>query len=221
MADATQLNAQTSTLEIPPEVAVSTCQMPDPLRILREEHALQNELCDLLEAIADGLPHQFDRSLAQVSVSLLETGMPGHMRLEEEALFPMLRRRIPIDHQLHSALACLEHEHDRDGAALVEIIDGLRSAIDAGSVTNPDMLGYMLRGFFDSQRRHIAWEEAVVLPAAETILSPEDLGVLQDWVMRSGHPRCCNQSVIALRQARAGSSVCSSCPSSKPARPAN
>lgn len=195
----------------------TTCQAPDPLGILREEHALQNELCDLLEAIADGLPHVFDAALAHVSISILETGMPSHMRLEEEALFPLLRRRLPEKHALHSALDCLEHEHDRDGAALVEIVDALRSAITDGRVANPDMLGYMLRGFFEGQRRHIAWEEAVVLPAATDILDQNDLRELQDWVMRSGHPRCSKQSVVALRQAREGSTLCSGCPGGKPA----
>lgn len=199
-----------------PGANASTCQLPDPLGILREEHALQNELCDLLEAIADGLPHQFDQALALVSVSILETGMPGHMRLEEEALFPLLRRRVPESHSLQSALECLEHEHDRDGASLIEIVDALRSAMESGSVANPDMLGYMLRGFFDSQRRHIAWEEAVVLPAARDVLTAQDLGELQDWVMASGHPRCCHQSIVALRQAREGSEVCKACPSARP-----
>jgi hemerythrin-like domain-containing protein len=190
-----------------------TCNAPDPIRILREEHALQNELCDLLEAIADGLPHHFDRSLALVSVSILETGMPSHMRLEEEALFPLLRRRVAESHPLQSALTCLEDEHDRDGAALVEIAEALRSAIDGGSIANPEMLGYMLRGFFESQRRHIAWEEAVVLPIAEAVLTPDDLSSLQKWVMQSEHPRCCQQSVIALRTARAGAGtvLCSTC----------
>ncbi|MEQ1669511.1 MAG: hemerythrin domain-containing protein [Hyphomicrobium sp.] len=196
--------------------AGSTCQAPDPLGILREEHALQNELCDLLEAIADGLPHQFDRSLASVAVSILETGVPGHMRLEEEALFPLLRRRVPENHALHSALACLEDEHDRDGASLVEIIEALRSAIASGGVPNPDMLGYMLRGFFDSQRRHIAWEEAVVLPTADTVLTANDLGELQDWVMQSGHPRCCRQSIVTLRKAREGADLCRDCAVARP-----
>lgn len=195
----------------PGETQGASCPKPDPLRILREEHALQNELCDLLEAIADGLPKRFDDALALVSVSLLESGLPSHMRLEEEALFPLLRRRVSGDHPLHMALVCLESEHDRDGAILVEIIDGLKTAIADGEVRNADMLGYMLRGFFESQRRHIAWEEAVLLPVAETVLTVDDLREMQDWVMRSGHPRCPQQSVIALRRARDGLSLCQTC----------
>lgn len=194
----------------------STCQEPDPIGLLREEHALQNELCNLLETLADGLPHQFDRALAQVSISILETGMPSHMRLEEEALFPLLRQRVPDSHPMHSALSCLEHEHDRDGAAVVEIADALRSAISLGRVANPDMLGYMLRGFFDSQRRHIAWEEAVVLPTARDVLTAADLRAIQAWIMASDHPRCSRQSIVALRAARAGSSLCATCQSASP-----
>lgn len=200
---------------VPSDKDVATCLVPDPLGILREEHALQNELCDLLEAIADRLPHQFDTSLALVSISMLENGLPSHMRLEEEALFPLLRQRAAHDHPLHSALDCLEHEHDRDGSTLLEITDALRDAIKASTPANPDMLGYMLRGFFESQRRHIAWENTVVLPAAREMLTASDLAQLQDWVMKSDHPRCCRQSIVALRQARQGMDVCSDCPGSR------
>lgn len=197
------------------EASAHTCQLPDPLRIVREEHALQNELCDLLEAIANDLPYRFDRALAEVSVSILETSLPGHMRLEEEALFPLLRARVTDDHPLQPALNCLGDEHNRDGAILVEIIDGLRSAIASGGSKNPEMLGYMLRGFFDSQRRHIAWEDQVILPTAATILTIDDLKSLQDWVMRSGHPRCCQQSIVAIRNARDGAGVCATCTHSR------
>jgi hemerythrin-like domain-containing protein len=201
------------------EIITTTCRSPDPLAILREEHALQLELCGLLESIADGLPHQFDGSLANVAISILEQGMPSHMRLEEEALFPLLKARIPEGHALFSALQCLEQEHERDGAALLEIVDAIRSAIADGHVANPDMLGYMLRGFFEGQRRHIAWEDAVVLPAARDVLNHDDLRALQDWVMRSGHPRCVKQSTIALKVAREGADVCRSCSAARPIHP--
>lgn len=188
-----------------------TCTVPDPLGILCEEHALQNELCDLLEAIADGLPHRFDPQLALVSISMLETGLPSHMRLEEEALFPLLQKRAASDHSLQSALLCLAQEHDRDGATLLEITEGLREAVSQGRPSNPDMLGYMLRGFFESQRRHIAWEDTIVLPAAREVLTAADLAHMQDWIMTSDHPRCCRQSIVDLRKARRGTDVCVDC----------
>lgn len=194
-----------------------TCQTPDPIGLIAEEHALQRELCDLLEAIADGLPQSFDTSLATIAVSILEGSVPRHMRLEEEALFPVLRDRVALEDPLHSVLTCLEEEHARDGASLVELTDGLKTAAQQGSVTNPDMLGYMLRGYFDSQRRHIAWEDRVVLPVARQVLTKGDLASLQAWIMASDHPRCLQQSVIAIRSARTERSVCDRCPSAKSA----
>ena len=37
------------------------------------------------------------------------------------------------------------------------------------------MLGYMLRGFFERYRRHIHWENTLVMPLARLRLTPGDL----------------------------------------------
>lgn len=196
------------------QAAGSACRTPDPIGLIEEEHALQRELCDLLEALADGLPHNFDKALALIAVSILEGSVPRHMRLEEEALFPRLRLRVGEDDPLNAALACLQEEHDRDGAASVELIDALRTAATDGFASNPNMLGYMLRGYFDSQRRHIAWEDRVVLPRARQALTAADLAALQAWIMTSDHPRCSHQSILAIRSARSAGGVCEACPNS-------
>ena len=208
-------NDQTPTPAASPPVG-PVCRTPDPIGLIAEEHALQLELCDLLESLADGLPHSFDNALAVIAVSILEGSVPRHMRLEEEALFPMLRDRVAADHPLQAALACLEEEHERDGATLVELTDILKSAAQDGCVANADMLGYILRGFFDGQRRHIAWEDRVVLPVARQVLTADDLASLQTWIMASDHPRCSQQSIVAIRNARSQRSPCAGCPSSKP-----
>ena len=199
------------------QAAGSACRTPDPIGLIEEEHALQRELCDLLEALADGLPHSFDKALALIAVSILEGSVPRHMRLEEEALFPRLRVRVGQDDPLNAALMCLEEEHDRDGASSVELIDALRTAATDGFASNPDMLGYMLRGYFDSQRRHIAWEDRVVLPRARQALTDVDLTALQAWIMTSDHPRCSHQSILAIRRARSVGGVCEACPNAGPA----
>ncbi len=192
------------------------CRTPDPIGLISEEHALQRELCDLLEALADGLPHSFDKALAVIAVSILEGSVPRHMRLEDEALFPVLRTRVATDDPLHAALACLEDEHERDGATLVELTDALKTAASESSVKNADMLGYMLRGYFDGQRRHIAWEDRVILPVARQVLTADDLATLQAWIMASDHPRCSQQSIVAIRSARSARSVCERCPNGAP-----
>ena len=51
----------------------------------------------------------------------------------------------------------------------------LKTCPTAQRPDNPDMLGYMLRGFFETQRRHVAWENAVVMPLAYARLTQDDL----------------------------------------------
>lgn len=189
------------------------CVTPDPLGVLEEEHALQLELCGVLETIADDLPDRANRGLAKVAVSILTRSWPAHIALEETCLFPLLRARAQASGDTMS-LDILdhleaEHEHDEDFAG--EISMALQAFVDDGNIENPAMLGYMLRGFFQSQRRHIAWENATILPLARRVLSGEDLDKIQTWIMSSGHPRCTHQSRTALVQAREGQDVCGGC----------
>ncbi|MBN9246319.1 MAG: hypothetical protein J0I81_02505, partial [Hyphomicrobium sp.] len=87
-------------------------------------------------------------------------------------------------------------------------------ALQSRAPRNPETLGYILRGYFESQRRHIAWEDSVVLPAARKALTVEDLARLQEWIMMSDHPRCISIPLLKLRARRSSSSICEKCPSS-------
>jgi hemerythrin-like domain-containing protein len=191
----------------------AVCATPDPIGIIDGEHALQLELCDLLDVIADGLPHTFDQSLAVIAVAILQGSVPAHTRFEDEALFPLLRRRLTADDPVVSALTCLEREHEWDAEIVGELTEALKSAVGNCAVPNPQSLRHILRDFSESHRRHIAWEEQVVLPAARTALTEEDLAELQTWIMSSEHPRCSHQSLLAIRSVRTGVSLCRKCPS--------
>jgi len=189
------------------------CGAPHVLEILAEEHALQRELCDLLEAIADGLPHTFDKSRATVAICLLEGSLPAHTRLEEDALFPLLARRLGADHPVTTTLSVLEDDHERESSLLVELAEALNEGISAPKPESGNALGYLLRGAFDAMRRHLDFEDRVVLPAARDSLTAEDHAWLQGWIMRSAHPRCCRQSLMALRKSKAAGALCGTCPS--------
>lgn len=192
------------------------CSLPDPLSLLEEEHELQRELCNVLETLADDLPNTFDKNLAGVAVSILENSMERHMKFEDEALFPLLRENISKGDIIHAALHCLEEEHERDCANLFEITEALKSAIEENCITNAEMFGYMLRGFFECLRRHVAWEDKVIIPAARMALSPSELTKLQAWIMESEHPRCYHQSMMIMRKARTAREACCECPKAQP-----
>jgi hemerythrin-like domain-containing protein len=59
-------------------------------------------------------------------------------------------------------------------------LESLDALSRGARLKNPDMVGYMLRSFFESYRRHIHWENAVVLPLARSRLSAEDLLRLEE-----------------------------------------
>ncbi len=167
------------------EQAVS---VEDPLALLEEEHRHQLELCDILEQIADGLPFDADKRLACAAMTVLRFSMPRHQHTEERALFPILRERIAGDARTLQMLAQLESEHVCDEQLAYEIADELEHLTEHGQPANPDMLGYMLRGFFECQRRHIEWENTVILPLARELLTPEDLDRVRSAVAEGAPP---------------------------------
>ena len=146
----------------------------DPLDRLAGEHTLQLELCDALEFIADGLPGRFDGKLLRRAIDVLAHGMTQHFDFEESVLFPLLRRCAGADATLIAALDQLEVEHGRDGGLCSELADELRFFLSREQPRNAEMLGYMLRGYFESQRRHIEWENSIVLSAARRLLVAQD-----------------------------------------------
>ena len=69
----------------------------------------------------------------------------------------------------------------------------------------------MLRGFFEHQRRHIEWENRVLLPLARQTLTRADLATFQDWIMSSARPACVKHSVATLKRMPSGPATCRQC----------
>ena len=173
-------------------------QPSDPLDRLAAEHTLELELCEALEDIADGLPSRLDRNLIRMVVNVLAHGVSAHFEFEEEALFPMLRRRASSGELLIAALDQLAVEHRRDAGMCGELAEELRYCLLRERPRNPEMLGYMLRGFFEGQRRHVEWENSVVLPAARRLLTEQDRQELTRYIQH------CPRPTASLRDPRRG-----------------
>ena len=151
----------------------------DALSRLAAEHVEQRALCDMLEAIADMLPRMPERRRCLEALEMLERHLPMHHADEELGLFPLLKARCGPEDRIEAILAELEDEHVDDEALLTEVVLTLRAlAADRGPEREPAIAGYVLRGFFESQRRHIAWEEATIMPLALERLRSCDLAAL-------------------------------------------
>ena len=151
----------------------------NPLDVIASAHAMQVQICDAMERIADGLPDEVDRRLCAQVASCLEFDLPLHHHDEEFALFPLLRKRALPEDGLDNILDRLVAEHSSDNDFASEISEALETLGQGGRPENPEMLGYMLRGFFERYRRHVQWENTLVMPLARLRLTPDDLDALQ------------------------------------------
>ena len=150
----------------------------DPFAYLSYEHVIEERLCDLLEAIADALPDGVSPVCAKTAVNYLQSWFPGHIALENEIVFPMLKATKSVSPSLGPAIkqALCEHATDEDNAAeLAEVLTALMDSREAGDA---NVLGYMLRGFFEQRRRHIVWEEALLFPLARSNIEPSAMKAL-------------------------------------------
>ena len=157
----------------------------NPLDMIASAHAVQVEMCDAMERIADGLPDEVDRRLCAQVASCLEFDLPLHHHDEEHALFPLLKKRALPEDGLDHILERLAAEHSSDNDFASEIAEALESLAQGARPPNPEMLGYMLRGFFERYRRHIHWENTLVMPVARMRLTPEDLEALTQQMERN------------------------------------
>lgn len=138
--------------------------MAETLRFYLSE---QEQFCARLEAVADLLPEGVDRRdcllLAQNVVPLVKR---AH-EFEENELFPLLLQDPQLPDDLTSSIERLRFEHMGDEDYACELCNSLRQFVTERENFNVESLAWMLRGFFEGLRRHIAFERAYILPMVE------------------------------------------------------
>ena len=158
--------------------AVADAPFFDPLAAIEADHALHYELCDMLEEIADSLPAAFRPERCQQALGTLRVDLPRHHADEEYGLFPLLKA-VAEAASLGHALGRLEEDHQGDEANCDDLIPILELMANGEPPDNPEMVGYMLRGFFEAYRRHVAWENSIVLPLARKHLNAAAIAELR------------------------------------------
>ena len=124
---------------------------------LRRAHEQQLALCDQLEEIADSLPSNVNRQKCIYAAKALEPLIRVVHQYEETILFPWLETQIEKEEHLRETLDRLKFEHCEDECFAEELTDALLK-LGSGEPSNMEAVGYMLRGFFEGLRRHIAFE---------------------------------------------------------------
>lgn len=143
----------------------------EPSAILSDfhlHHQVQLELCDVLEKIADQLPDQVDpQNCLNVARSIYPTVKKAHA-YEENQLFPFLEANYE-QYVMPQTLDRLHCEHWEDESFACEVQEALVNFVSAPQWANTEALGYMLRGFFEGLRRHIAFEQELL----GTLITPK------------------------------------------------
>ena len=147
----------------------------NPIDVLACDHRRRLQSCDFLEQIADSLPDTVNSALCKKTISKLRYDLPIHHLDENQALFPLLRRRSRQGDNIDGVLDQLEAEHSADESYAAELTECLTLLARGEPPGDPNMIGYMLRGFFESYRRHLIWECELVLPLARKRLRAADL----------------------------------------------
>lgn len=127
-------------------------------------HDRKMRICDDLEAIADGLPSRVDRLKCLLVANELVPLLRLCHSYEEKYLFPAFAGKNSNDAARTASIRRLKAEHVEDECAAQDLTDTLLAIGHGGAVANPEAVGFMLRGFFDSMRRHVAFEREHVLP---------------------------------------------------------
>ena len=126
----------------------------DPATILQRAHQAQSTL----ELIADSIPARIDPQICSNLADDLTPLIRNIHQFEEDVLFPLAIRRFGSTAEINITITRLKYEHCEDECFAEELSDALRELGADKRLRNPEALGYMLRGFFEAMRRHIAFE---------------------------------------------------------------
>jgi len=150
--------------------------LADPLDYIVADHYRHRLLCRLCEDLATA--ESFDAGLGRMVADHIETDLPVHIADEEADFFPLLRRRARPEDEIEPVLDRLADDHAQDEKLGARIVRGLRKAIADAAARLPARLKRTLTSFATIERRHLALENAIVIPLARVRLSARDLQAL-------------------------------------------
>lgn len=161
---------------------MKTLTQPDPQSVescvakfvSQSQRALQ--ICDLLEALADDLPRRQDIVWKEAQAQC-KSVLEKHIAFLSTQILPVLLD-LAQDNPDRTEILSKLHADCRDRENTRIDLDDLFYDVMIGKRfdSQPEALGYALRGFFDGMRRDLSWELGVLWPMSTRILSQEDLG---------------------------------------------
>ena len=150
--------------------------LDNPLKFIAEDHVHIRAVCAEMERLAQS--EEIDPEEAHRILRFVTQELPLLVKDEDEDLFPLLLRRSEPDDDMRGLKARLGKEHDKVMAlvqAITEAFERLAAGADALAVEDQkDVARFAMH-----MRRHLAFEDAIVLPFARLRLTARDLETLR------------------------------------------
>lgn len=160
-----------ANLDLPPGL------VRQPLEWFAAEHFRHRQFCALMHELAES--HTFAARSLMAAVEFLRHELGRHLADEEQDLFPLLRKRARAEDHVEEVLARLEGEHRGDLAHGHALRAHLERCLQTHTAPGQDPAAKLALDAFASQElRHLALENAVVLPLARLRLTERDLKTL-------------------------------------------
>ena len=157
--------------------AMPPAMLREPLEWLFAEHFRHRQWCRLIETLAQSTV--YDEARLDAAIGFLRHDIPLHIQDEEDDLFPLLRRRARREDDIGRILGLLSADHRNDHDHVRPLLAGLKAARSAQRAPGADLaLSRRMLDFVTLERRHIALENAIVLPLARLRLRSGDLVAL-------------------------------------------
>lgn len=148
--------------------------MKDPLDWFFAEHYRQRQFYRLVNDVAAA--NVFDGGRMTRLLDFLRHDLALHVIDEEEDLFPLLRRRALPEDEVEQVLDLLSTEHRSDMSQAQTLRVHLEACLlDRKAPGLEPGVRKIMQDFATQALRHLALENAVVLPIARLRLSSEDL----------------------------------------------
>jgi hemerythrin-like domain-containing protein len=157
----------------------SPARFDDPVEFIHREHDRQIVVLGAIERLADEPAADDSRETAAYALGYLERELPLHVEDEERDLFPRLAQRVTADDGFDDILAALQGEHEADDAYCRALMADLHRLAEGELPADPLAFAHQARAFVGFQRRHLAWENSVLLPLARRRLEASDLAELR------------------------------------------
>lgn len=156
----------------------------DPLSVIVQDRTTQRTICDNLEQIADQLGGPVDHGLCRSVLHRLENDLPLY-HLDEEVFFSVLCNQYENDQALAKFAQLATAEHRINETYFFELAEPLSDIGSGGKLYNINTVGYMLRCCFEGLRRHLNWEDVVLLNDRLETVSDAGLKVLETGLARN------------------------------------